>query len=147
MTVHGSHMHPALAPQMAAALAGAALPDLRGCVPIASRVALLDERMLTRSRLSPDAAAASPDAVALTTGDPRLAALGTLLGSLALEPRRGGEPDVRTLVRVTCADGRSLEIAGGLTGADGAMLLSVNGVPALTRSPLRRWLDGLLRGR
>ena len=83
-----------------------------------------------------------------TYAAPMLAAflLTQIVRGLELEPAALPRFEMRLLLRLECADGRTLAIAGSRTGQDGRLDLSVNGEAASTHTPLRRELDALVAG-
>lgn len=118
---------------------------LARCAPRAATLILIEETLLTRTRVTAATAAALAPPVTLRQGDRRLADLTSALDELAPAPSTIAEFDPRTLISLTCADGSTLAIEGSATEDDGTMYLRIGDTLAVTRAPLRRRLDALAR--
>lgn len=120
--------------------------SLRRCTAQGAIITLVDERLLTRTAITIAGIAEFASPATLRSGDPRLVQLDRVVHGVVLEPPAIMRFDVRMLLRVTCRDGTRRVIAGSATEPDGTVHLSIDSVPASTRSPVRRGLDGLRRG-
>lgn len=122
-----------------------AMDTLKQCEPRSARLNLVDEALLTRTAITPETIDGHAPPVTIGAGDPRLAKLGAVLHGLTLESPKLPQFEMRLLMKVECADGSTLVIAGSRTEEDGRIELSVDGKPASTRQPLRRELETLVR--
>ena len=119
--------------------------SLRRCAAQGATITLVDERLLTRTAITIEGIGGYARPATLRSGDPRLLQLDRVVQGVVLEPPAVMRFDVRMLLWVTCRDGTRRVIAGSATELDGTVHLSIDGVPASTRPPVRRGLDGLRR--
>lgn len=119
---------------------------LSQCQARTATLNLVGEAVLTRASLTAETIGKHSTAILIGKGDPRLAMLDQVLHGMKLEPAALPMFEMRLLLRIDCVDGTVLTIAGSRTGQDGRLDLSVDGVAASTRTPLRRELEALAAG-
>jgi hypothetical protein len=121
--------------------------NLKTCRPTAASIFLIDETVLTRTRITRERVASFTRPVVLGQGDPRLQKLSEALRGIKVASSDVPDPDIRMLLLLTCADGAALEVIGTRTdsGRNGRIYLMANGIAFSTRTPLRRRLDRLVR--
>lgn len=104
---------------------------------------LVGEAVMTRASITAETIGKHSTPVEIGKGDPRLAKLTQILRGVKLEPAVLPRFEMRMLLRITCADGAVITLAGSRTGQDGRIDLSVDGAPASTHQPLRREIEAL----
>ncbi len=120
---------------------------LAACELRAATLNLVGEAVMTRASITAETIGKHSTPVEIAKGDPRLARLTQILRGLKLEPAALPRFEMRLLLRVECADGAVMTLAGSRTGQDGRIDLSVDGEPASTHAPLRRELEALAGSR
>lgn len=116
---------------------------LAACEVRAATLNLVGEAVMTRASITAETIGKHSTPVEIGKGDPRLAKLTQVLRGLKLEPAALPRFEMRLLLRLECADGAVMTLAGSRTGQDGRIDLSVDGEPASTHEPLRRELEAL----
>ena len=116
---------------------------LAQCDHHAETMNLVGAAVMTRVSITAETIGKHSTPIVIGKGDPRLARLTQTLRNLKLEPAVLPRFEMRLLLRVECADGAVLTLAGSRTGQDGRLDLSINGEPASTHAPLRRELEAL----
>lgn len=122
------------------------LDSLATCKPRSATLILVEEALLTRTRLTEASAAVQAAPIEFGPGDARLPRLQAILAAAAAESSPVREIDPRTLVRLTCEDGSEVSVAGAATDPDGHMYMLVGDRPMMTKMPLRRQLEALAAG-
>lgn len=116
---------------------------LKDCRPTAATLTLVEEALLTRTAITAATAGNHARPVVIGAHDPRLTALAEALRQVVLAPARHAQFEPRTLLQLTCHDGRTLHVEGSATDPDGTMHLRVGDTTASTMTPLRRLLDAV----
>ena len=116
---------------------------LAACEVRAATLNLVGEAVMTRASITAETIGKHSTPVEIGKGDPRLAKLTQMLRGLKLEPAALPRFEMRLLLRLECADGAVMTLAGSRTGQDGRIDLSVDGEPASTHETLRRELEAL----
>ena len=114
------------------------------CEAHAATLILIDEQVLTRTRITAATAAGYATPVELRPGDHRLASLNAMLRTLPMAPGHIAEFDPRTFITLTCADGHTLAIEAAATQPDGLVHMRIGTALATTDGPLRHGLATML---
>jgi hypothetical protein len=118
--------------------------SLKDCTVRSAIVNLVPEDLLTRTAITMQTIDSIARPVTIAAGDPRIADLNTMLHQLRLAKHTLAQIEMRTLIRVTCADGTTRTIAGSKTESDGTMHLDIDGSMARTDMPVRRMLETMV---
>ncbi len=112
------------------------------CTLTSARIALVEESLLTRARMTPEMAEAKGPVSEFTTNDPRLKQLEALLDRISLAPSEAASVDPRLVVRLSCGNGTERLITGSASH-DGTMVVEVDGNRYAAPATLRRELEAL----
>ena len=114
------------------------------CAIVSAKITLVEESLLTRAQLTPEAAEAKGPVSELKAGDPRVKSLQALLDKTTLAPSEATSVDPRLVIRLACDNGRERIITGSASH-DGTMVVEIDGARYAAPASLRRELETLLR--
>jgi hypothetical protein len=120
-----------------------ATASLQSCDVQSAKINLVDEGLLTWTAITAETIDKFAKPVMLAAGDPRLAKLNALLHTLTIKEALLPQLEMRMMMRLTCADGKTRVIAGSKTDSDGHMHLNIDGRMAMTDTPLRKALEAM----
>jgi hypothetical protein len=94
---------------------------LKTCQPSAARINLIGDDVFTRIRIARDQVDSFARPIVLGRDDPRLAKLTALLAGIKTKDGKDSDPEPRTVIALTCADGSVMEFIGSRTSTNGRM--------------------------
>jgi hypothetical protein len=121
-----------------------AIASLQTCEVQSAKINLVDEGLLTWTAITAETIDTVAKPFTLAKGDPRLAKLNEILHTLTIKEAVLPQLEMRMMMRLTCADGKTHVIAGSKTDSNGHMHLNIDGRMAMTDTALRKALDALV---
>jgi hypothetical protein len=117
--------------------------------PSAARINLIADDVFTRIRIARDQVDSFAKPIALGRDDPRFAKLTAVLAGIKTTYGKNSDPEPRTVIALTCADGSVMEFIGSRTSANGLMDFTFarstdsSRSAERTRTPISRQLKAL----